>query len=120
MAAQGGDNSAIYPWTGNELRNSKGLLMCNLKRENKDTLGIAGKLNENADIITPVISYWPNKFGIYNMSGNVSEMLDVKEIIKGGSWMNDASFLRIDSKNNYDGSPKTFVGFRYFVEIIEK
>jgi sulfatase modifying factor 1 len=41
-------------------------------------MGIAGKLNDNADITAPVKSYMPNDFGLYNMAGNVNEwVLDV-------------------------------------------
>jgi len=41
--------------------------------------GIAGDgLNDAGFITTPVYSYWPNDYGLYNMSGNVSEwVLDV-------------------------------------------
>lgn len=120
QAAQAGDANAIYAWQGTELRNKKGQLMANFKRGDGDTLGVAGHLNENADITVPVYSYWPNKFDIFTMSGNVSEMLNEKEIIKGGSWANTSDFLRIDTKIKYDGSPKPYIGFRYFMEIIEK
>ena len=41
-------------------------------------MGVAGKLNDNADVTAPVYSYWPNDYGLYNMAGNVSEwVLDV-------------------------------------------
>ena len=41
-------------------------------------MGTAGKLNDNADKTAPVISYWPNEYGLYNMAGNVSEwVMDV-------------------------------------------
>lgn len=120
IAAQAGDSLAIYPWTGKELRNKKGQLRCNFRRGNEDTMGVAGNLNDKADIIAPVISYWPNKFGLYNMSGNVAEMVSEKGIAKGGSWKDKPEFLRIDAKFNYDGSAQTFIGFRYFVEIIKK
>ena len=41
-------------------------------------MGVAGKLNDNADITAPVYSYWPNDYGLYNMAGNVSEwVMDV-------------------------------------------
>ena len=36
-------------------------------------MGIAGNLNDNADIPGPVGTYWPNDYGLYNMAGNVSE-----------------------------------------------
>jgi gliding motility-associated lipoprotein GldJ len=41
-------------------------------------MGIAGNLNDAADITAPVYSYWPNDYGLYNMAGNVAEwVLDV-------------------------------------------
>jgi gliding motility-associated lipoprotein GldJ len=41
-------------------------------------MGIAGRLNDAADITAPVYSYWPNDYGLYNMAGNVSEwVMDV-------------------------------------------
>ena len=36
-------------------------------------MGVAGSLNDNADITAPVFSYWPNDYGLSNMAGNVSE-----------------------------------------------
>lgn len=120
LAAQGGDNTAIYPWTGKELRNKKGLLMSNFKRTDFDTTGVAGALNDNSDVTAPVYSYWPNKFGIYCMSGNVAEMVIDPTFVKGGSWAQKSEFLRIDSKENVDGSPKSYIGFRPFIDIIEK
>ena len=120
LAAQAGDNTAIYSWTGKELRNKKGYLMANFKRADGDTMGVAGALNDNADVTAPVYSYWPNKFGIYCMSGNVAEMLNEQTIVKGGSWSQKSEFLRIDSRENVDGSPKSHIGFRPFVDIIEK
>ena len=41
-------------------------------------MGVAGNLNDNADITAPVRSFWPNDYGLYNMAGNVSEwVMDV-------------------------------------------
>ena len=41
-------------------------------------MGVAGSLNDNADVTAPVFSYWPNDYGLYNMAGNVSEwVMDV-------------------------------------------
>lgn len=73
----------IYPWKGASLRDQKhgkwhGEMLANFKRGNGDYMGIAGHLNDNAEITAPVKSYVPNDFGLYNMAGNVSEWaLDV-------------------------------------------
>ncbi len=48
-------------------------LPANFKRGNGDNMGVAGGLNDRAVYTAPVTSFYPNSFGIYNMSGNVSE-----------------------------------------------
>ena len=67
----------LYPWNGHVVRNAeenyKGEMLANFKRGRGDNMGVAGKLNDNADIPAPVFSYWPNDYGLYNMGGNVSE-----------------------------------------------
>lgn len=66
-----------YPWNGHVVRNSeekyRGEMLANFKRGRGDNMGTAGKLNDNADITAPVISYVPNDYGLYNMGGNVAE-----------------------------------------------
>ena len=47
--------------------------MANFKRGKGDMMGVAGDLNDNASITSPVNSYWPNDFGLYCMAGNVNE-----------------------------------------------
>ena len=55
-----------------------GEYMANFKRGRGDYMGVAGALNDGADIPTEVGSYFPNDYGLYNMGGNVSEwVLDV-------------------------------------------
>ncbi|HWB64142.1 MAG TPA: SUMF1/EgtB/PvdO family nonheme iron enzyme [Chitinophagales bacterium] len=73
----------IYPWNGTSTRYPKsgqwqGSFLANFKRGRGDNMGVAGKLNDNADITAPVKSFMPNDFGLYNMAGNVNEwVLDV-------------------------------------------
>ncbi|MFT7156778.1 MAG: gliding motility-associated lipoprotein GldJ [Parvicella sp.] len=72
----------IYPWNGHWVRNPddkwQGDMMANFVRGAGDYMGVAGHLNDNADVTAPVISYWPNDYGLYNMAGNVSEwVMDV-------------------------------------------
>ncbi len=67
----------IYPWNGNYLRNDskkeRGRMNANFTRGRGDLMGMAGALNDNADISSPVDSYNPNDYGLYCMSGNVNE-----------------------------------------------
>lgn len=74
----------VYPWNSDSkgMRSSEsnyiGSFVANFKRGNGDYMGLAGSLNDGAAFAAPVISYWPNDFGLYNMAGNVSEwVLDV-------------------------------------------
>jgi formylglycine-generating enzyme len=67
----------IYPWNGNYLRTDQkkyyGSFIANFKRSSGDYMGVAGNLNDGADLPAPVGSYWPNDYGLYNMAGNVAE-----------------------------------------------
>ena len=73
----------IYPWNGTSTRYPKagmwqGTFLANFKRGRGDNMGVAGKLNDNADVTAPVNEFFPNDFGLYNMSGNVNEwVMDV-------------------------------------------
>src|SRR5215213_10294446 len=75
-------NKQVFPWTQNMnfsgMRDTKhgswqGQFLANFKRGSGDNMGVAGGLNDRAVYTAPVKSYFPNGFGIYNMSGNVSE-----------------------------------------------
>jgi gliding motility-associated lipoprotein GldJ len=73
-----------YPWNGHYVRNDDnggrffGTIRANFVRGSGDYMGVAGYLNDNADITAPVYAYPPNDYGLYNMSGNVSEwVMDV-------------------------------------------
>jgi len=72
----------IYPWNGHIQRTdaagNMGEFVANFKRGHGDNMGVAGNLNDAGGITTPVFSYWPNDYGLYNMAGNVSEwVMDV-------------------------------------------
>jgi len=73
----------LYPWNGHYIRNDsrgeeRGLMMANSMRGRGDNMGVAGALNDKADIAAPVKSYWPNEYGLYCMAGNVNEwVMDV-------------------------------------------
>ena len=72
----------LYPWNGSSLRNTdpknQGAIMANFKRGKGDNMGVAGNLNDKADITASVRTYLPNDYGLYDMAGNVSEwVMDV-------------------------------------------
>lgn len=126
LAARGTlDSHAIYPWQGESLRANKGKdagkILANFVRIKGDLTGVAGSLNDNADITAPVNSYWPNTIGLYCISGNVYEMLNEKGLVKGGSWRSPGYNLRIDIDPINIDPAKGYddVGFRLVAEIVE-
>ncbi|MBN2215211.1 MAG: SUMF1/EgtB/PvdO family nonheme iron enzyme [Bacteroidales bacterium] len=70
----------IYPWDGHNVRNDvkkyRGQMRANFVRGRGDYMGVAGDLNDNAPIPSPVESYWPNDYGLYCMAGNVNEWVE--------------------------------------------
>ncbi len=67
--------------------------------------------NELADVTAPVKSYLKNAFGIYNILGNVAEMLQEKGISKGGAWNMDLEKCRIGNEVSYTQT-ESWLGFR--------
>lgn len=134
-AARGSYDLSAYPW--GPYLNQNGKFMCNFRRvgdecikydslsksyiidKNTGSYGIAGILNDAADITAPVKSYFPNSFGLYNVCGNVAEMIKEKGISCGGGWKSPGGDVRTKSRGSYTKSA-TDLGFRYFMEIIEK
>lgn len=135
-AAKGGLDSVVFPWGYTSLRNIKGETLCNFFRindacikRNRETGEIVLDCSSyisitdwGADITTPVYSYWPNGYGLYNVCGNVAEMLLEKGRTKGGSWHSSGYYMRIDSEDEYQGftEPSPMIGFRVFMDVIEK
>lgn len=78
----------MYPWSGHHTRNpngnDRGKMMANFVRGRGDYMGVAGSLNDNADITAPVLSYWPNDNGLYCMAGNVNEW--VQDVYRASSF----------------------------------
>jgi len=73
-------NKQVYSWSNNYngLRDNRrgswqGEMLANFKRGSGDLMGVAGGLNDRSALPAPVESFFPNSFGLYNMSGNVSE-----------------------------------------------
>lgn len=126
-AARGEQISTIYSTKNGKLIDKKGKVLCNFitkgaesihydKNEKKYEVILDKDIenqfqNINADITAPSKSYYPNSIGIYNMSGNVGEMLIRKNGVMGGSWKSPGYDVRIENHDEYEGSSPT-VGFR--------
>ncbi|WNJ21285.1 SUMF1/EgtB/PvdO family nonheme iron enzyme [Pontibacter sp. G13] len=76
-AARGLLESEIYAWEGKSLRNRKGVFRANFKPGRGNYAGWRGgdgrHMTDGYMITAPVMEFWPNDFGLYNMSGNVAE-----------------------------------------------
>jgi len=111
------DTTVYYPWGHNSLFDRKsGHVYCNYKRlrgENDSTY----RLNDYEDYPMSVRSYKPNPYGIYNISGNVSEMIQEEGIAMGGDWQSTGDNVKITSKRKYENA-SVWLGFRVYMEII--
>ena len=130
-AARGGLERAEYPWGGPYTYDDKGCFLANFKPERGDY--IADQILYTAE----AESYWPNDYGLYNMSGNVSEWTDSNyekaandfvaglnptiegsddnqlKVVRGGSWKDVAHFLKVSTRDYETKSKKrSYIGFR--------
>ncbi len=84
----------IYPWNGHQVRNDEprnmGQMRANFQRGKGDMMGVAGSLNDAGSITTPVMSFWPNDYGLYCMAGNVNEW--VQDVYRPQSFEDVAEF----------------------------
>ena len=103
-----------YPWDGEFLRNAEGCYLANLKPTN-------GAYSDDGGFHTvKVNSYNPNVLGIFNLSGNVAEMVydtykrkDLPRTV-GGGWMSNEEELKILGPDPYSGKTEAHpnIGFR--------
>lgn len=150
-AARGGLDNSPFPWAGPSMQNKTGQWLANFKiidqssihrREFEETNiygtkvnnqyliagnvnyngGYAGQLNDHADITAPCRSYWPNKYGLYNMSGNVEEFISSKGKTMGGSWRDPGYYLQNGVYETYEISKSTSSerGFRFIMTVLEQ
>ena len=76
-----------------------------------------GKLSINAHSPGPVRIYLPNKLGIFNLYGNIAEMVTEKGIAKGGSWKHYYNDIVPSNKNLSYENATNWLGFRCVCEV---
>lgn len=123
-AANGSGEISLYSWDSNLLRDEDGSFLANfmtigsenVKRDENGSLVI--DTNSHYDIAkdgffntAPVFSFKPNLHGLYNMNGNVSEILLDEEGVIGGNWHSPGSDIKNTSLEDFD-QPSPTVGFR--------
>ena len=112
-AAGSGDPKAITPFPNNQIKSCDKCYLGNIKPS-------SGSYFEDGGFHqVKVNSYDPNKLGIFNTFGNVSEMIATKGTAFGGSWYNLFEECTFDKTQQYT-NPDPGIGFRVVMEIIEK
>ncbi len=76
-----------------------------------DAMVKSGVKPKYVDVTNPVKSYEKNHFGLYNVVGNVSEMIMEKGISKGAGWIHTVEECLIGKDIPYT-KPKAWLGFR--------
>lgn len=125
--AKSGKEQSAYAWGGPYVRNAKGCFLANLDVSDVDKKPASNENDLFCDSNNPtdqdgglfpvsVKSYIPNDFGLYNMTGNVSEMVKEPGIAKGGSWNTKAGIATIENKETIFG-PSPELGFRVIMIV---
>lgn len=130
-AANGGKQRVSYAWGGAALHNAKGCALANYRTvgdenvrrdpatglvELVDATAAVNTDQDGSDVTAPVDSYMPNAYGLFNMNGNVAEMLAEPGQAAGGSWRSPGYDVRNESVMAFNG-PSPEVGFRVLVEV---
>ena len=70
-------------------------------------------------MMSQTANYFPNDMGFYDVVGNVAEMISEEFKACGGSWNDTPANATIHSIKTYR-RPNDMVGFRIFMEVLEK
>lgn len=132
-AASTGGKDLPYPWGTSSVVNESNCFLANFnfktysgKKDslcdkgngNPDALTTAGYVLGRANYTARVDSYNPNNNGLYNMSGNVAELVYEENSRKpgtsGGGWMSSEEELKINGTDPFKGATKAHpnIGFR--------
>ena len=118
---------APYSWGGYYLRNTRGEMLCNFNPIGAEMVSRNTKSGQlvvvdtasfpsSAAMLSPVRSFSASDHGIYNLNGNVAEMVANPDIAVGGSWNSPGFDVRCESIMPFEG-PCPLVGFRPLVIV---
>jgi formylglycine-generating enzyme required for sulfatase activity len=127
-AAQSGTKGTVYSWGGNNLQNIRGQQLCNYRNIGAESIhwnddkkqfeielsksyDILSYFSDNATITASVKSYFETTYGLYNMNGNVAELVSDADKAMGGSWNSVGYDVRNESFVTFQ-KPTSTVGFR--------
>lgn len=72
-----------------------------------------------SDPIVPIQFFEANAFGLFNMAGNVRELISEKGYTKGGGWKDTGFYLRNNVLQTMKESSRNDVGFRPVMQVLE-
>jgi hypothetical protein len=115
----------LYPWFGSYYyrrspQNHKGCFLGNFKvidPERTCDLKLPGY--DGWTMMAQTATYFPNDVGLFDVVGNVAEMIDEKGKACGGSWNDPPENSTIHSVKTYR-KPDASIGFRAFMDVIEE
>lgn len=125
-AAKGGYNDAPYSWGSYYLRNAEGYVLANynmIGTENIRTNYETGELevvqnkdSYNSSYTAPSVSFLPNDYGLFNMCGNVAELIADSDKAAGGGWRSTGYDIQVTSQLPFEDY-SCDVGFRPILMI---
>lgn len=115
----------LYPWFGSYYyrrspQNHRGCFMGNFKITNPERVCEWNRPGYDGwTRMAQTATYFPNDIGLFDVVGNVAEMIDEKGKACGGSWNDPPEKSTIHSVKSYR-RPDPSIGFRVFMDVIEK
>lgn len=130
----------LYPWDGIQTFDLRKGYKANygvvydfaIKRDNNGNLAFieSGKYGTSPVSVSAFSTFYlmsagesiaPNSLGCYHVAGNVSEMLDERGTKKGGNFLSPGYYLTLDATEEFpDRELGPMIGFRYFIEVLER